>query len=118
MRPLLVFAFTLAMLASLSSGATADVDGAHERLDHRLAGLIEAKTSAAISRSIERRVELLNPRHERSSRPRSKSRSGSLRPSPVATSTLMRCVPSARHSLECLVVPMSSRGFAARPAPQ
>jgi len=128
MRPLVVFAFSLGMLASLSGGATADVDEVQERLDRTLTALIEAETSAGISRSIERRVELLSLGRENSSHPaspeaysadvadRPSRRSGVQRPSRVPTATRMRCVPG-RYSLECVVVPMRSRGPAGRPDP-
>ncbi|MEE8507532.1 MAG: hypothetical protein V3T07_00590 [Myxococcota bacterium] len=117
------------MVAALSGGAAADVDEAHERLDRTLTALIEARTSAAISRSIERQVELLSLGRESSSHPaspaaypadvadRSKRRSGVLRPSRVPTATRMRCAPSTRYSLECVAVPMRSRGPACLPAP-
>jgi hypothetical protein len=130
MRPIVVFAFTLGTLASLSGGAAADLDEGQERLDRRLSAVIEAQTSAVISRSLERQVELLS--RERTSPPaspaadpadvadRSKRRSGVLRLSRVATATQMRCAPSTRYSLECVVVLESAlraprRGSPARP---
>ena len=128
MRPLVVFAFSLGMLASLSGGAAADVDEARERLDRRLTALVEAHTSAEISRSIERQVELLSLERENSSHPASPEaypaevahpstrQSDVLRPSRAPTATQMRCASRTPYSLECVVGPIRSRGPAGRPA--